>query len=694
MNKILTLMTGIGLGSLLVYLSKKKSAPEFACNEVEEVIGASSSDLCKQANQKKIVDDSPSLQLVQSQCSDLAGLLTDRNKLVNTHSSILSRCISSCRDISKLPLASRVLPGIVQCRRLVYRLITRVSFRLSLCALGLRVLLRVRAAKGTRRSAGISDTRYSKTECASVIGVMSLAFFLRLSVLRGQTPIIADGVYYATMGKHLVAGNLQEGLSTFWPPLYPLLVGLSSLVFRDIETGGKFVSVLAGSVLVIPLYSLIRVLYGKDAAFIGAVLVAIHPTLIHYSTALLTESTYTTLFVTILFAGLRALSGGAYVAFFSVGVALGACYLLKPEAIGYVGLMAALTLYTSHSGNHLPPSEVLVRIMALVAGASLLSLPYILFLRRATGGWTISDKFQAHFHPSESWEKRWLGLPEGQTTTLADRLYVGISRNDDSLENRGLPDADLSSLRMMTARSIEALRSEARLLIYGMTPPQFMLLMALGMFKTEWLKELYLLSFFTFALIGYALCPDEINERLLMPLLPVTVCWVAGGFKAVEDWLAKISRDVPFINPPTLRLLMITTLAFSMLPWVVYALMAMPAAPMVEYKEAGRWVKEHSQTPLLIMATAPFIAFYAGGRHVYLPAEKYQTVVEHARRLNVDYVAIDEAHISNGVFGSNEYSDLRLLLDEGSHHPGLRLIYSFDRMPGRKVLIYTLTSEL
>jgi len=703
MNKILTLITGVGLGTVLVYLSKKKSAPEFACDEVEEVIGASSSNLCKQANQKKVVDDSPSLQLVQSQGSDLAGLLTDRNKLVNAHRSILSRCISGCRDISKLPLVRRVLPGIIQWRRLVYRFITRVSFRISVCAIGVRILLRVlrvRAAKGALKPAGVSPTVYSRTECASVIGVMSLAFLLRLSVLRLQTPTNPDGVYYATLGKHLVSGNLQEGLSTFWPPLYPLLVGLSSLVFRDIETGGKFVSVMAGSVLVIPVYSLIRVLYGKDAAFIGAFLVAIHPTLINHSTALLTESTYTTLFLTVLFAGLKAFSSGAYVAFFSVGVTLGACYLLKPEAIGYVGLMAFLTMCTWLFSNHLPPSEVLFRVMALVAGASLLSLPYLLFLRRATGGWTISDKFRAHVHPSESWERRWLGLPEGQTTTLADRLYAGVSRQDDSLENRGLPAADVSSLRMMTARSIEALRSETRLLIYGMTPPQFMLLMGLGMFKTEWWKELYLLSFFTCALIGYALCPDEVNDRLLVPLLPVTICWVAGGFKAVEDWIVKffkqtkILRDVPFINPATLRLLMITALAFSMLPWVIYALMAIPAAAMIEYKEAGRWVKEHSQTPPLIMATAPFIAFYAGGRPVYLPAEEYQTVVEHARHLNVDYVAIDEAHISNGIFGNSEYSDLRSLLDEESHHPGLRLVYKFDRMPRRKLLIYTLTSDL
>jgi hypothetical protein len=692
MNKILTLVTGLGLGTMLIFLSKKKSAPKFACDEVtyglanaEEVIGASSSIVCKQANQNKVADDSPSLQLVQSKSGDRARLLTERNKLVNAH--------------SKLPLARRVLPrGIVQCRRLVYRFIKRVSFRISLFALGVRILLRVRAAKGRRRPAGISHTRYSKTECASVIGALSLAFLLRLLVLRLQ-PLNPDSVYYASLGKHLVSGNLQEGLSTFWPPLYPLLVGLSSLVFEDIETGGTFVSLLAGSVLVIPVYSLIRVLYGRNAAFVGAVLVAIHPTLIQYSTTLLTESTYTTLFLTVLFAGLKALSGGAYVAFFSVGVTVGACYLLKPEAIGYLGLMAVLTLCTSLLGNHLPPSEVLFRVTTLVAGASLLSLPYILFLRRATGGWTISDKFRAHFHPSESWEKRWYGLPEGGTTTLADRLYAGASRTDDSLENRGLPAADVSSLRMMSARSIEALRSEAGILIFGMTPPQFMLLMGLGMFKTEWCKELYLLSFFTFALIGYALCPDEINDRLLVPLLPVTICWVAGGFKAVEDWLleffkqTKISRAIPFINPETLRLVMITALAFSMLPWVVYALMATSAAPMIEYKQAGRWVKEQSETPPLIMSTAPFTAFYAGGRHIYLPAEKYQTVVEHAKRLNVDYVAIDEALILNGVC-NNEYSDLRSLLDERSHHPGLRLVYKFDRMPGRKLLVYTLTSDL
>lgn len=696
MNKILTLMTGLGLGAVLVYLSKKESAPGFACDEVAGGV--------ENHQAPHEVVESTSLQPVLSQPVERAGVLTYRNKLVKTHGSMLRRCVSGWREvgrvggiISKLPLARRALPGVVQCGRIVYRLINRASVRASLCALGVRILLRVRAAKGRRRPSGISHTGYSKTECVSVVGVVSLAFLLRLSVLRLQTPITPDSVYYATLGKHLVSGNLEEGLSTFWPPLYPLLVGLASLVFRDIETGGKFVSALAGSVLVIPVYSLIRILYGQDAALIGALLVALHPTLIHYSTALLTESTYTTLFVTVLFSGLRAFSGGAYRDFFFVGLALGACYLLKPEAIGYVGLMAVLTLCTPLLGHHLPPPEVLCRVIALIAGAALLSVPYILFLRRATGGWTISDKFWAHVHPNESLERRWLGLSEGRTTTLADRLYAGASRKDDSLAKTEPPAAVASSLRRMIARSIEALRFEAGLLLYGMTPPHFVVLMGLGMLRAEWWKELYLISFLTFTLIGYALCPDVIDARLLMPLLPLSFCWAAGGLKVVEDWLVeffkrtKISRAVPFINPATLRALMITALILSMLPWIIYTLMAMPAAPMIEYKQAGSWVKERSETPALIMATVPFIAFYAGGRPVYLPAEGYQTVVAHARRLHVDYVAIDEALISNGVWGNNEYSDLQFLLDERSHHPELRLVYKFDSVPRRKILIYALT---
>ena len=75
------------------YLEEKNQLPEFAC---DEVTGASSSNLCKQASQNEVVIDSPSLQLVQSQSSDRA-------------------------------LARRVLPDIVQCGRIVYRFINKVS---------------------------------------------------------------------------------------------------------------------------------------------------------------------------------------------------------------------------------------------------------------------------------------------------------------------------------------------------------------------------------------------------------------------------------------------------------------------------------------------------------------------------------------------------------------------------------------
>ncbi|MDH5174656.1 MAG: hypothetical protein OEW43_05290, partial [Elusimicrobiota bacterium] len=69
--------------------------------------------------------------------------------------------------------------------------------------------------------------------------------FLALSVLVGflirfifllRIPMIeTDGVFYATLGKKLVSLHPWEGIDAYWPPFYPLLTGLSSFIFKDLE---------------------------------------------------------------------------------------------------------------------------------------------------------------------------------------------------------------------------------------------------------------------------------------------------------------------------------------------------------------------------------------------------------------------------------------------------------------------------
>jgi 4-amino-4-deoxy-L-arabinose transferase-like glycosyltransferase len=593
--------------------------------------------------------------------------------------------------------------GVVRGGRLFSGLICRVSFGVCLCTAGLGILARRSTSYATVfRTETLKNDAVTKKEVTLVVGLVSLAFLSRLSLLRFQQVMTPDGVYYATLGRNLVSGNFRGGLSTFYSPLYPLLAGLSSLIFRDAEVGGRMVSVIAGGLLVVPVYLLIRILYGTGAACVGAFLIAIHPSLNYYSTLLLTESTYTLLFMTAVLLGLAALSTGGStggVAFCSTGLVLGACYLIRPEAIGYLGLMLVLACGGMFSGKHLPLRTVLFNVLSLVTGFTLVAAPYILFLRQRTGRWTISDKLRALMLSGESLERKWFGLAAGRFTTLADRLYAGIHEGGDRAIEAERTSQSPRDLNMTLAHSIKALRWEISYLIHHMLPPHLIILMGLGLFKAEWSMEIYLLLFFVATLIGYAMLSDAVEGRLLFPLLPLLLCWVARGFEEAGERLHRLLQRINFSKGISskgggaVRAAGMAALLLSLLPWIAHTFIRGQLNQPVEHKQAGAWIREHSDEGALVMATNPYAAFYAGRKSLYLPAEEYLTVIEHAKRLKVDYLVIDEGVISKGHWGNNEFSHLRFLLDEQSLHPELKLVYKFDNLPNRKILIFTLARD-
>lgn len=534
-----------------------------------------------------------------------------------------------------------------------------------------RVPTREHASTDATRTGDSTRARsVSRVELRAVLAWTLAAFALRAVVLLCFEHVISpDGVEYVAHARRLAAGDLANGMSTYWPPLYPALVAVASLVFRDAEFAGRLVSVVAGAALVIPAHRLARRWYGRSAALVCASLVALHPLLVYYSTALLTESTYTLLFTCAVLAGWSALTGTTARAYAFAGALFGACFLLKPEAFGFVLLLlvmlAARRLLTGTSLRRMKTGlhqTSVVNALALVAGFAAAASPQILYIRWRTGKWFLSEKMGGH-------------LLQGARAASGDAAAAHAS---------SLPDA-LTAL----ARLAKALRFEYEIfnLIF---PTAFVLLVALGLFRRRWTRaraarEAYLLAFVLAALAGYAVTLP--NIRFLAPLVPVLLCWVSKGTLEFAAWardtLARLNVSAP-LAARVKRLaapLVVAVLVASLAPLFVYLMRGDKWGDYYGQKRAGVWIKEHAAAPT-VMSTVQVTAFYAGGRNVAVKGdEDYDALLGRARQEGARYVVVNERDF-------DEMKSLSALLDARAEHRGLRLAQEFAEAPGQRVLVY------
>lgn len=520
-----------------------------------------------------------------------------------------------------------------------------------------------RDSRSAGRGDGLLKNHLSETPWRRLLYLLSLAFLLRLLlVLCFEQVISPDGVQYVDLGRNLMVGNFREGLSTYWSPLYPMLVGFSSLFFRDPEFAGRFISVVAGSLLLIPAYKLIRNWYDERVAFIGACLITFHPLLIYYSTVLLSESTYTLLFTCGVLAGWSALSGGRARSFLLAGATFGACYLLKPEAALYLLLLLIPTLGRKLFDRNRSLKTALRNALFLCAGFMLLAAPYLFYLRGQTGAWTLSGKMAGHL-----WQGSRLAGGDFTPTTLP--LIPNLT----------------TTLVQLT----KALRFEYEIfnLIF---PLPFVLLASLGLFRKSWTssrarRELYLFAFVAATLAGYAVTLP--NIRFLLPLVPLLICWLAKGIVEFAEWmlatLGRIQgagRFLPYLRKAVVPFIVAGLLA-SLIPLAFYLLRGDKWGDYYGQKRAAIWIREHDAgNRPVIMSTVPVAAFYANGRHVALIDEVYEALIARARREGVGYLVVNERDF--------RYMTLRFLLDEQSTHPGLSAVHSIIEAPGHKILVY------
>jgi 4-amino-4-deoxy-L-arabinose transferase-like glycosyltransferase len=450
-------------------------------------------------------------------------------------------------------------------------------------------------------SGGRSEVRY-RWILAALVG---LALILRLWLLRSVPLIETDGVQYVA-----IARRFQQSGSPFDPlfhPLFPMGIAVLQPLVGDYELAGRLVSALFGAAWLTPAFVLARALLGAPAAVLAGILMAIHPGLVQSSTAVLSEATYTFWIVLGVWAGRRGLIAPQPGFLGAAGLCFGLAYLARPEGVIYLVGLVVVTAWVgarSHRLRELSPWGV-----AALAGFLIPAAPYLLYLRRTLGYWTLSGKVLHNLAQDTS-----AGASGGQSDLGFLLHHAGttaqrVLENAYLFEKYALPDLFPGLLVLMLFPGLLASRRQDRwesrqgLLLAATLPP--------------------------FATLAF-----HIESRVFLPSLPFLLPLAALGILATAEWCAR-DRKVALWSAGLAAVVVAALLPYSLRPLV------RPDPGAMLYRQAAQWIAATQPADVAMMDRKPFVAFYSNRRFIPLARVEPENLGLAAKQAGVHLVILD-----------------------------------------------------
>ncbi len=225
-----------------------------------------------------------------------------------------------------------------------------------------------------------------------------LAFGLRLARILETSYLDKDAVLYISMAERLADGRVGDtfGLIPRLPPLYPTMIASLCKFGVGAEFAGLSISLLAGSILIFPVFSLSKYFFGVNAGLVSAFLAATQPYLVRDSAEIMRDS----LFFLILFCALRlissAISQKSTLLLLISGVLVAFSTLTRSEGNeAILGFLAWLVLESflalKKIGLLASLKNFFTAAFAISAGFMLTALPAQIVLQNHGSAWTMAD---------------------------------------------------------------------------------------------------------------------------------------------------------------------------------------------------------------------------------------------------------------------------------------------------------------
>lgn len=522
-----------------------------------------------------------------------------------------------------------------------------------------------------------------------------LALVMRVGwALSHGLAIEQEGAEYARIAENLLAGNgyvgmFNAGVQLNFPPLYPLMIAVVTLIVGNAELAARAINIALGAALVIPMFRLAEMLHGRKVAVTTAVLVALHPVLIAGAASTYSEGPYLTLVMFAMLWLARWVIHRRVSASIATGVLFGLAYLIRPEAFLLAGLATVggfiATMFVMEG------RRTIVGSLALLCAFSVVAAPNVAFLTYSTGKLRIEAKGTLAYH----WGQR---INQGMSYLEAAN-GIGQDLSDQGAFMRPNLDVIQStsySLREYAEFVVSAAQKNVGKIVRTVTgepsfgSPWLFALVVLGLFRSAWTRQRLsidgLLVVYALVSVLVLLTVQALWFRYFYSVLGMMLFWAAKGADELSDWSRATVRSIAGRDT-------IARAAGEGLKWLVLVFVLLGSLRNIVYvsqfgeslnrerKEAGLWLAQQAPGHKWVMDLNLQVAYYAGADLMYLPYADADLALRYIVKRNPDYIVLTGGGQSDVPYTGKWFS-------EGIPSPSAQLIYDQPRSGGERIKIY------
>ena len=475
--------------------------------------------------------------------------------------------------------------------------------------------------------------------------ILMIALGVRLIALTQNYVVANDGVLYIKMAQLFSTGEYHNELlrNYSYYAFFPVFILLFNKILGDWVLAGQLISVLFGTLTVIPLYLLGRRIFDEKIAFFGAFFYSINPDLVKYSTEVLRDIPFSFFFITAIWLGYKGIKDEKLILVGFAGLFIALSASLRLEGLALLVCLPAFFFWNSIKNSISWGKPITACGLLWAVPLSILILFGFLFAQK--------------------------GINIGSMQMAKSKAVIISSQNKyfKSVEK----EVEEKRFSQKTKRFID-LAIKHRFVLYASniiykTTKVFNILFLLFLFGlikrrvVRYRPEEFLLfaiyAVFITVFFLYMNITDYLSTRHPFAIVTLSLIWCGVGFielkERLNSWLE--ARDfqlkamaLRWLNPLILLLICIPLLSMAWAP---------QRKDKVELKEIGLWLKNNGHDHSIIAGQKEFsrLAFYAGSDFIILSDASYQDIVKYSRSKKADLLVINEKtieHLSPNFFNS------------------------------------------